>query len=115
YIRRSQRERRHTSLESLEDQGVDFPGAAAGPERTVEQHEQMRAVRRALKQLSESDRSLLSLAMQETLTQAEIADVLEISVGALKVRLCRARQRLAALVQQTVQPETGCEKEKRYA
>lgn len=30
YIRRSQRERRHTSLESLEDQGIDFPGAAAG-------------------------------------------------------------------------------------
>ena len=47
-----------------------------------------------LSQLSPSDRILLIMREVEGLTMEELAGVLRISVGATKVRLLRARNRL---------------------
>lgn len=52
-------------------------------------------VRAALSRLSPDDRELLSLTGWEGLTPAEIAKVLGCSRGAVRVRLHRARRRLA--------------------
>ncbi len=56
------------------------------------------ALARALDQLSEPDRELLRLVAWEELSNDEVAVVLGISTGAVRVRLHRARQRLQALL-----------------
>lgn len=52
-------------------------------------------VRSALNELPEIDREILRLAAWEDLPHAQIAEILELSVSAVSVRLHRARQRLA--------------------
>ncbi len=52
-------------------------------------------VRMALAELAEVDREILRLAAWEDLPHAQIAEILELSVSAVSVRLHRARQRLA--------------------
>ncbi len=94
YLRRCERERRVTSLDALEEQGMAFP-AASDPENDLLRDEKSRAIKHALRSLSESDRSLLLLAADEDMSCGEIAQVLEISLTAVKVRLYRARRRLA--------------------
>ena len=56
------------------------------------------AVRSALAGLSARDREVLTLFGWEQLDQREIAEVLGCSVGAVKVRLHRARRRLAGAI-----------------
>ena len=52
-------------------------------------------VRAALADLAEIDREILRLAAWEDLPHAQIAEVLDLTVSAVSVRLHRARQRLA--------------------
>ena len=101
YLRQSQRAQRNTSLEALQEQGVVFQEGQSGPETAVIHQEQHRALHHALHQLSEQDRTLLLLSTQEKMPQREIAQLLGISISAVKVRLFRARQRLAALLETT--------------
>jgi RNA polymerase sigma factor (sigma-70 family) len=58
------------------------------------------AVLRALSQLSRSDRELVELSAWEELAPGEIALVLGISANAARVRLHRARQRVAEFLLQ---------------
>ena len=62
-------------------------------------------VRRALLDLAESDRELLYMAFWEDLTHTEIARILEISPGAVRVRLTRAKHKLKALLEEPVTAE----------
>ena len=101
YLRQQQRAQRSASLEALQEQGMVFREKQGGPETAVLRHEQQHALQYALQQLSEQDRTLLLLVTQEEMTQREMAQLLGISVAAVKVRLFRARQRLAALLETT--------------
>lgn len=101
YLRRAQREGRTRSLEAMEERGGAFAAAeATNPERTVLRRERGQAIQRGLLSLSESDRSLLLLKAREGMLCREIAQVLDISVSAVKVRLYRARRRLAAALRE---------------
>jgi len=95
-LRRMERERRTTSLETLQEQGDTFATPQADPETELLRQERGRAIQRALLSLSENDRSILLLSAQERMRCREIAQVLGISITAVKVRLYRARRRLAA-------------------
>lgn len=57
------------------------------------------AVRRALATLSEGDQEILRLVVWDGLTTAQLATALDCSPGAARVRLHRARQRLAGELQ----------------
>lgn len=106
YLRRVKREQRITSMESLQEQGVTFVTLQqADPEATLLHQERSQAIQRALLSLPEGDRSILLLKAQEELSCQEIAQILGISVSAVKVRLYRARRRLAAaLVKEGASP-----------
>jgi RNA polymerase sigma-70 factor (ECF subfamily) len=65
-----------------------------GIERTLIEREKREAVRRALAELSEEQREALVLARYHGLPYAEIAQVLGISVGAVKTRIFRAVESL---------------------
>jgi RNA polymerase sigma factor (sigma-70 family) len=65
--------------------------------RLVRQEEQDR-VRAALARLPESDQEILVMRYLEQLTMKEIAEVLEIAEGAIKMRHTRALRRLSTLL-----------------
>ncbi len=65
-----------------------------GIESMLSQRERREAVRRALSALSEEQREALILARYHGLPYAEIANVLGISVGAVKTRIFRAVEAL---------------------
>jgi RNA polymerase sigma-70 factor (ECF subfamily) len=72
---------------------MPFEGAA-DPDATAEQRAELKQVLRALQQLPEADRSMLLLRAQEWSYQ-EIAEAVGLSVPAVKVRIHRARLKLA--------------------
>jgi RNA polymerase sigma-70 factor (ECF subfamily) len=67
---------------------------AEGFEKVLGDRERRQAVRRALATLSEEQREALVLARYHGLPYAEIAEVLGISVGAVKTRIFRAVEAL---------------------
>lgn len=85
----ARRKKLETKLRGL---GVEPP---VPPEDFVVQDEQSRQVLEAVRQLSEIDREVLLLGVWEQLPHTEIAKTLEISVGAVKQRMHRARKNLA--------------------
>lgn len=91
---------RRAALDSLRRSGklVPLPDELPIPsdddqENALVESETCREVRTALQALDPGDRAALVLCEVEELPQAEIAAGLEISVGAFKVRLHRARRR----------------------
>jgi len=71
---------------------------ASSPSKRLARSEARARVRAALQQLPERDRELLVLRHLEQLTSREIAGVLGISEGAVKVRHVRALERLRDLL-----------------
>ena len=98
YLRLNQKEQRISSFEALQEQGITFQGKQQDPETAVLIREQHHALLHALQQLSEQDRTLLLLITQEEIPQRDVAQLLGITVAATKVRLFRARQRLAVFL-----------------
>lgn len=85
YVKRRARDR--TEPEQAEAE-------AAAPDDT-EAHLEMREVERALKRLPDAQRAVVVLKDMYGWSCREIADVMDVTEGAVKVRLFRARQRLA--------------------
>jgi RNA polymerase sigma-70 factor (ECF subfamily) len=99
YLNRRRRESRSQSLDDLEDRGELVAAREPDPETRFIRDQEGARVRRALRSLDEGDRSILFLAAEDELSCREIAEVLEISVPAVKTRLFRARRRLADLLE----------------
>ncbi|MEM9292543.1 MAG: sigma-70 family RNA polymerase sigma factor [Acidobacteriota bacterium] len=74
---------------------LDPPDPAAGPERALEARRHWQATRRLIDQLPENQRAVLVLAKFEGLSYREIAEVLDITVGAVESRLFRAMRRIS--------------------
>jgi RNA polymerase sigma-70 factor (ECF subfamily) len=85
----------------LFDEKVEMTGipAAEGPASP----EQRADVRRALGRLKPRERALLWLAYAQGASHSEIADVLSLKTGSIKLLLFRARRKLAGLLQARVQ------------
>jgi RNA polymerase sigma-70 factor (ECF subfamily) len=77
-----------------------IPDRRAGPEQQVSRHEAMDMLLRALSRLPEQDRSALLMRGYEDMSHEEIAEALGVSVMAVKVRIHRARLRLASAMEQ---------------
>ncbi|WP_336206396.1 RNA polymerase sigma factor [Nonomuraea sp. LPB2021202275-12-8] len=86
--RRGVARHRHRSVE-LDTDVADL--YARSPESSVE----LNAITRALRELPEDDRELISLVAWEGLDHGEIAKVLGCSRNAVRIRLYRARKRLS--------------------
>jgi RNA polymerase sigma-70 factor (ECF subfamily) len=79
---------RHVVLdESLPDPRPD-------PQLSVDSQSELQDVLKTLQTLPELDRAALLMHAQEGIPYAEIAAALGLSVGAIKVRICRARMKL---------------------
>ena len=70
------------------------------PQKLTEQSERKRLVHEGINQLPEDYRMVLTLRDIEELSTTEVAQVLDISEGAVRVRLHRARQALRNILDQ---------------
>jgi RNA polymerase sigma-70 factor (ECF subfamily) len=99
YLNRKRRDGHSQSLDDLEDRGVRTAAREPDPETRYIREEESERTRRAFRALDEDDRSILLLAAEDELSCREIAEVLEISLSAVKTRLFRARRKLAGLLE----------------
>jgi RNA polymerase sigma-70 factor (ECF subfamily) len=74
-------------------------GRGSSPSARLQRREVTQRVQAALQQLSERDRELLVLRHLEQLPTRDVASVLGLSEGAVKMRLLRALERLRALLE----------------
>lgn len=94
-VRRS--ELRHERLVARAAEQRDT--AAAGADEAVLAREEVATVLNALTELSEADRLVVALRYFAQLPDAEAAALADVSTGAYRVRLVRARRRLEALLE----------------
>ncbi len=66
------------------------------PDQLAERSETARAVERAMERLKPQYRAILQLRFQEELAYDEIAEVMGLAMGTVKIQIHRARKRLAA-------------------
>jgi len=92
YLRFVERERRKVSLEKLPRKNGLIASDESDPEAQFLQQEGARKISAVLLSLSEKERTLLHLSVQEEMSCREIGEVLGLSVSAVKVRLYRARR-----------------------
>jgi RNA polymerase sigma-70 factor (ECF subfamily) len=106
------KKRRRSKFAPVRDESLDAPGADAGqrvadpapdPEQTVLKRELAAALTRAIDGLDASQREVLVLRDVEGVSAPEVAEVLGISVAAVKSRLHRAR----AAIRQELAPLLG--------
>ena len=85
--------RRDASSVSIEDL-AEFPGSAVDPEAAYVKKERNALLLSVLSQLDKDDRTILGLKFTAQQTNREIAAILELSEGAVSMRLLRALRRL---------------------
>jgi RNA polymerase sigma-70 factor, ECF subfamily len=93
------RARRSSRLEAEGFPTEDPPDPAPGCELDIERRQMSECVRRKIDLLPETLRPVVVLADVLEVPQAEIAEILGIEVGNVKVRLHRGRQRLRAILE----------------
>lgn len=103
------RKRKSRPADSLDDDrfaevGFEPPShdPGADPEKVLAQHEQRRALRSAISNLSDKLRSVIVLHDVEGLSQEEVAEILDVPVGTVKSRVSRARTELRYLLRKNL-------------
>jgi RNA polymerase sigma-70 factor, ECF subfamily len=86
--------RKRRPNESLDEEALERPESEPGPARQLEADRERTRLRRALMLLREDKRELLVLARYQDMKYEQIAEVLGIEVGAVKVRVHRAMREL---------------------
>lgn len=94
YLTRQRRSRREVPLVD------ELPGPEPDPAQRRDDQDRLGVTLRALQSLPEGERAVLLLRVDHGLPYEEIAASLGISVAAAKVRVHRARLRLAAVLQE---------------
>jgi RNA polymerase sigma-70 factor (ECF subfamily) len=95
YLQSLERSRR---LTTLEDEHVT---RELGQDVRAEQRDQLARTLAALQRLPETDRAALLMHAEEEMSYQAIANALGISLAAVKVRIHRARIRLAQMMEET--------------
>ncbi|MFZ0827351.1 MAG: RNA polymerase sigma factor [Verrucomicrobiia bacterium] len=85
--------RRRSSFEALEEA---MPDPAAQPDEAAANQDEIRRARAAIRALPEIDRTVLLLRAEQELSYEDIAAVTGLSVAAARVKVFRARAKLAA-------------------
>jgi len=83
---------------SLSERTAEPQAHVSAPERVLEQSEESALLQRALLQLPEAKREILVLARFQELKYEQIASLLNVDVGVVKVRVHRATMELRDIV-----------------
>lgn len=97
------RQRRITWLPLEDEIAAPLTGRSPNPETVASRHEQEQEIQRMLATLSPADRAAITLRYWYDCSYEEIAEMLNLTVSAVKSRLHRARRALA----ETMEGETS--------
>jgi len=86
--------RQRMALDPLDEEALERPAPGPGPARLLESDRDRARLARALMRLRDDKRELLVLARYQDLRYEQIAEILGIEVGAVKVRVHRALREL---------------------
>jgi len=89
--------RKRRAVEPIRDGAVDVEAPGPSPAQVFEQDQDARRLKRALMRLDEDKRELLVLARYQNMSYDRIAALLDIEVGAVKVRVHRALKELRGI------------------
>ena len=89
------RKKKETSLDVLQDQGLDVPGEGA---EDIERSAQMNEALKAVEELDESSREAILLRFVDGFSPKEIASLTGESANAVSVRLNRAIKKLQGIL-----------------
>ena len=98
YVSERRRASRHFALDE------SIPSPPSEQDNRLDHRSALAEVFRALQQLPEIDRAALLMRTQEEMSYADIARTLHLSLSSAKVKVHRARLKLAALFPQKVLP-----------
>ncbi len=102
YLKKNKRSIKTTMIDISEEYNIASLDSAMDG---LEAEDRKVAVKRAIQKLPEDDGVLIQLHYFEELSLNEISEVMNISANTLKVRIFRARKRLAELLKSTLEPE----------
>ena len=86
--------RRRGAVDHVSDEGIDPPSDAPGPARLLEQDQEVARLKQALARLREDRRELIVLTRYRGMTHEQIAAILGVDTGTVKVRIHRAIKEL---------------------
>jgi RNA polymerase sigma-70 factor, ECF subfamily len=87
--------RKTDSLDEMnEDTNIHFAASMLNPEQEMARLEQSRLVQKALDELPEDQRTILILVEYQGLSYEKIAKIMDCSIGTVKSRMHRARQKV---------------------
>lgn len=86
--------RQRTTLDPLDEAAHQQPAPGPGPARRLEADRERSRLRRALMLLREDKRELLVLARYQDMRYEQIAEILGVEIGTVKVRVHRAVREL---------------------
>lgn len=87
--------RKTDSLDEMnDDSSIHLAGNILNPEQAFARDEQTRLVHRALDELPEDQRTILILVEYQDLSYEKVAQIMECSIGTVKSRMHRARQKV---------------------
>ena len=101
--------RRHRAVEPLADDVLERPETSLGPARQLELGRDVVRVRRALLMLPDEKRELLVLARYRDMRHEQIASLLGVDVGTVKVRLHRAIRELRDIFLRLPDEASSCD------
>lgn len=101
--------KRRTTTEPLEGEALSRSDGLRGPAAQLERSRDHARLRRALLLLPEDRREVIVLARYHGMKHQQIAEILEVEVGAVKVRLHRAIRELRDLFGQLPDGRTLCD------
>ncbi|RDY57668.1 RNA polymerase sigma factor [Flagellimonas nanhaiensis] len=102
-IKKYQKEQGNIPIEEVNGQAVAEMGNAL---KEMELKERSLMVKNCIEKLSSSDAAILTLFYLEERDLKELAKILGLTVNTAKVRLFRARTRLAVILRKEMEPET---------
>ena len=86
--------KKHRGEVAFPEEGIDIPSRGPFPSQQLEMDQQTELVRKALQQLPEEKRELLVLARYKEMKYEDIAQLLGVETGVVKVRVHRAVKEL---------------------
>lgn len=101
--------RQRTLVEPLADEALERPALQPGPVLRLEADRERDRLRRALMLLREDKRELLVLARYRDMGYEQIAEILGIEIGAVKVRVHRAIRELREIFLQLRDESPSCD------
>ncbi len=84
--------------ENEDGKRIEIEDSSKTPEKIAEENERRKLLRKALAELDDNSRMMITLYELEGMSYDEIADILKIPVGTVKSRLNRAREKLKKIL-----------------